>query len=405
MDIWARIFSLNCHDDWYFDLGDLSEAMNDQECFLSLPIVCQKFKATFDSNPQLYSVVIVNKDFDNDNLPILLNWVARRCKHLTHVVAATYGATQELVLAVLYSCTNYLTKIDLRATCQQSVSLLSAFKSVTDCTLDLDGADHLSLRGLHHLDQLTRLAISGGLDVCPVSDMDAAEHLTCLDLFHCEAVCAQHSASASSLLHLIMAGSSLTNFHPQGILGCTALQFLDFDNAAINASSPDEDFAFNRQKVSVASGLSALTLLTDLHFKFNYERHVESLHFMSALQSLQSLRIGLLGGPVKFALPRSLTVLSKLEALSVNVFGSYYWFDCHFNWAALPVLRTVDLSAAVEVSAGLKDLVALSTFRGLCVRQSTKVNGDGTKASTAPWVAFANWLGTQRPDVVLSYSE
>ena len=202
VDIWARIFSLNCRDGWHFDLGDLNKAMNAQKCFFSLPVVCQRFKSTFDCNPQLYSVVVVNKDFADDNLATLLQWVAQRCKHLTHVVAATDGPTQDLVLAVLHSHTNCLTKVDLQATRQQSISLLSAFKSLTDCTLDLDGMDHLSLRGLHPLDQLTGLAVSGGLDVCLASDMDAAKHLTSLDLYNCEAVCAQHSASVSSLLQL-----------------------------------------------------------------------------------------------------------------------------------------------------------------------------------------------------------
>ena len=202
-----------------------------------------------------------------------------------------------------------------------------------------------------------------------------------------------------------MAYSSRTNFYPQGILGCTALQSLDFDNAAISASSPDDEFIFNSQNVSVGSGLSTLTLLTELNFSITDERQVQFLHFVSAIQSLQSLSIGVEGGPVKFALLRSLTVLSKLEALSVNVFGSYYWFDCHFNWAALPALHSVDLVASVEVSDNLKDLVALSTFRYLTVRQTTKASGDGTKPSTAQWVSFANWLGMQRPDVVLSYSE
>ena len=349
--------------------------------------------------------MVVNKDFADDNLATLLQWVARRCKHLTLVVAATDGPTQDLVLAVLHSHTNCLTKVDLQATSQQSISLLSAFKSLTDCTLDLDGMDHLSLRGLQPLDHLTGLAVSGGLDVCLVSDMDAAKHLTSLDLYNCEAVCAQHSASVSSLLQLTLAYSSLTNFYPQGILGCTALQSLDFDNAAISASSPDDEFIFNSQNASVVSGLSTLTLLTKSNFSITDERQVQFLHFVSAIQSLQSLSIGVEGGPVKFALPRSLTVLSKLEALSVNVFGSYYWFDCHFNWAALPALHSFDLLASVEVSDTLKDLVALSTFRYLTVRQTTKASGDGTKPSTAQWVSFANWLGMQRPDVVLSYSE
>ena len=367
-------------------------AVYDQSWFLELPTVCRSFKFVFDSYPELQGLLVLDSDFDKDNLSFLQQWVTKRCKSLKHFVAATDSPTRDQILDLLQRHTNNLTAISLRHVTQHSMTLLSAFVSITYCTLCEPSEGLLSLQGLCQLSHLTDLT----LEMCEVSDLDAAKHLTYLQMFCCSGICSQPASCASSLLHLELVSSSVSHFDPRGIAGCSSLQSLQFGNSSMDAYDPDEGFHLIDDTVCEPSNLSRLTALTELTLDFRNEAQVPVLHIVSQLKFLQALNVEVMGSANKFRLPVCLSVLHHLSVLSVHMFGSTCGVDLQFNWAALARLHTVTLCAAVEVDGGLRNLASLSTLRQLNISHPVPMVDE--------WTEFAKWLGTCRPKVELTFS-
>ena len=367
-------------------------AVHDQSWFLELPTVCRSFKFVFDSYLELQGLLVLDSDLDSDNLSFLKQWVTKRCKSLKHFVAATDSPTRDPILDLLQRHTNNLTAISLQHVTQHSMTLLSAFMSVTYCTLCEPSEELLSLQGLCQLSHLTALT----LEMCDVSDLDAAKHLTYLQMFCCSGICSQPASCASSLLHLELVSSSVSQFDPRGIAGCSSLQSLQFGNTSMDACDPDEGFYLIDETVCEPSNLSRMTALTELTLDFRNATQVSVPHIVSQLKCLQALNIEAMGSADKFRLPACLSVLHHLSVLSVNMFGSTCGVDLKFSWAAFACLHTVTLCAAFEVDGGLRNLASLSTLQQLNILQPVPMVDE--------WTEFANWLGTCRPHVELTSS-
>lgn len=167
----------------------------------------------------------------------------------------------------------------------------------------------------------------------------------------------------------------------------------------MNTSVGGEDLVLNNKAAtSVTDSLSVLTALTVLECTFLDHWHVDRLHKLSHLKSLQSLTIHIEDSVATLKLPDCLSVLSRLTALCVHVSGMRSTMNLKFNWTALTSLNSCTLAATVKVNKSLGELAELSHLTSLHI-----TNSDKGVSALSQWVVFAHQVGLHRPDLIFIY--
>ena len=150
------------------------------------------------------------------------------------------------------------------AAAKTTISLLSTFHSITTCMLGANGGTDFV--NLQPLPQLTSLAFQRQTFM----HLDAAAHLTALELHGASVDCSQHCCCVTLLLELSVYDALLVNFHHEGLSACLRLQSLTLWQSIIESDSDDECWVLPYGDNSeVPSGLFALKTLTRLELDYN----------------------------------------------------------------------------------------------------------------------------------------
>lgn len=259
-----------------------------QRQVLNLGTVCRAFDTVLSANPQLYASVALNKQSIAEaagSLAAMVQWTAQHSKTVEHIVACGDMDVLHHVLNALQTPLNTLTTAVVEDHTGQSVHQLAAFKNLQKLTLCGSCEDNntlYSLQPLTHLPVLSNLA----LHYCTVLDLQAAEHVTSLELVQCEASCTQPRAPVQSIEDIYLCHSSIDAFHVDGIYACTGLKSLIcFDSSVAAIDSPAQDFVLGEHEACIAESLTKLSSLTTLNFS------LANVSCIPVLVSLEFVRV------------------------------------------------------------------------------------------------------------------
>lgn len=289
-----------------------------------------------------------------------------------------------------------LHKITVEVANDHTLSLLAAFRTLTQCTF-LKPPENLSLKALEVLPSLTTL------NVCEanVSGIEALPHLKSLVVYKSKVECAHNFQSVTSLLHMDVSSSTVLHFHDRGILACTRLQSLECQVGSILASDPRFSFSMDSD-VQIPVGFTDLTALASLSISGRGQPEDTSLEWISKLTSLDFLMTYF---PVEeMYLCEGFSALTKLSKIMVSVrpvndmFEQVPELGLHIEWKALTSLQCAVFRGAIQYTPRFKDLAALSTLKELDV---TDIQEDNV--TSQDWVMLAHWMGAHRPDVEFAY--
>ena len=305
----------------------------------NLRTVCQTFKKVFEDPGDLTSLITVRKNTPGRHLLSLVAWLQQHQAHVKHLFVWQGSPWLESSLIALQSPHTCLESVYFHVVVPETaMSLLSAFQSITECTLCLSRQD-VSLQASSTLPQLTTLKLEQGDFSC----LETVANLTALSLEQATAVCAQDCSCVRSLVCLSLSCAKLVSFHRRNVSACLCLQSLVLEDVFIGA---EKGFGFLDDRLTVPHGegfwfpLSALTALTSLTLDFQ-NRGIE-LGWVTALSALQSFQLVARQG----VFPHSWSNMTNLWSLTVDgcCWGNHQELrPCsvlfQFKWAALTSLQ------------------------------------------------------------------
>ena len=171
-------------------------------------------------------------------------------------------------------------------------TVLAQFTSIRKCDLAMQistsGRSNISLWPFEDLPHLQHLRIADAA----VHDLNAAMHLTHLQLQNCRAFCSRDCSCVTSLLRLDVLRSSVASFHQRGIAACSNLMHLSLKRGCVVARDATETVRLNdNHRMQLPPGLSELTGLTELDFT-HLSSHAEvQLSWLTDLPALESCSI------------------------------------------------------------------------------------------------------------------
>lgn len=195
---------------------------------------------------------------------------------------------------------------------EPAIHVLSAFKALTKCQLQAPDAQPFSIKALHALPQLRHLELQDGT-FCAVN---AAQHLTSLKLWQCQAFCSQSCPCVTSLLQLSVGKEScLADFHAKGVCACSVLQNCHSSLIGAEYDHTESLELRSTEVLQIPAGMSALAALTRLALTHTDQTHVRNFGWLAQIPKLRSLRVTVdLLQPI---LPPNLSVLSNMTCLHV----------------------------------------------------------------------------------------
>ena len=303
---------------WYTD--EASHAW-----FRRLPLTCKRFHEVFVRNKQLTSILYLRRCLAGQQVLKMLQWIR------THGEAAAVNSLVaecspwvETFLGALHAYPTHLTSAHLRLKNDTAIQLLGGFNNITQLHIfveeDEDESTDMSLEALCGLKGLRSLTLTHG----SYTHVNAAAHLTVLELSRCRATCCEFSPSAATLTKLSLSRSRLVHFHESGVSGCSGLQSLSFVHSRMppfTAFAALNIFDQHASKYStMLDSMAALTCLSSLTITDHCPVQRVSLEWLGQLTALRKLQIRLRCS--QMPLPEQLTHLKNLQMLSVAFYDS-----------------------------------------------------------------------------------
>ena len=248
-DLWAAIFLhlqpkldgtflSGLHIPWQFP-GEV-------RLFYELRTVCLKFEKAFSQNPQLYSTLGVERNLEGQHLLDMISWIKQYGDTLEGLMSTTAASWLDVTLTALLALQSpgHLSRLSTLCTVGLTPPLLplvAQFRSIATFYLDCtprDGSqgwpNELSLSPFESLPHLT-------LRTLKAQHLEAAQHLTFLELHESQATCSAPSACVLTLLQLRVGESTLTGLHPEGVAACCNLLCLSSNNGYLSAMDAAND--------------------------------------------------------------------------------------------------------------------------------------------------------------------
>ena len=359
--------------------------------FYQLRAVSKRFGDVMTLNAHLCTNMSLTDRLESHHLPGLLGWIRKFGHAVTKLTASCGSPWLDTALAALLSCQSMLTHVNVTYIAEPSLHVLSAFKALTTCQLQQPDAQPFSIKPLHALPHLVHLDLLNGT----FCDVDAAAHLTSLELCQCEAFCSQGCPCVASLLKLSVLASGLADFHSQGVCACSVLQDLSCHDGFIDAKDDHTESLDLRseQNFHIPSSLSALTALTCLDLGHTDQDRRFFVDWLAQLPKLQSVHLTF--DVMELILPVTLSALSNLTCLYVANCSSHGIVQVDFEWTGFTMLQAITFRGPVvfETVGGLVQLPALN----LNSLKDQKHEEQPCDPVNIGLLAYA--LGRHRPDV------
>ena len=338
------------------------------------------------------------------SMPEMYKWIHKYGGVVQSLVAAVGTPWLEASLGVLaahHSCagsTSRLTEIILADIPSASMTFLAQFSSITTMTLDSNHSTtahslrtELDLSDLQNLPHLVMLSLQDG----KFEELNAAQHLTQLDVSRCQATCSADCRFVATIKELRIWQSGLERVHTNGIAACSNLEVLQMNIGYVSGVGPEASMAFCvNQEYDIPASLSDLTALTCLQLCHSHPS--EDVHFgwLADLTSLQTLWIRVTVHTLE--LPASISALSHLRMLGVVNGAADGQSKLLFAFTGFAYLQKLTLRGSVQCGQSLAQLASLSALTHIELSGMHSVDVD----TTAQVGLLAHKLGVTKPDVV-----
>ena len=229
-------------------------------------------------------------------------------------------------------------------------------------------------------------------------DLDAAQHLTCLELNESQATCSTPSACVLTLLRLHVWESTLTGLHPEGLAACCHLLCLSCNDGCVSAMDAANDMEGRKEYAPrLPCNLQALKALTGLTF-YCRSRTTEQLQLgcLAGLPTLEDLCI-LCSWPMQgfVSLPACLSRLTSLSKLFIESEPSASQIRFDFAWSKLVALQHLNVSGSLRSKHALSGLLSLGRLEDVSF-----FNVENSDAKTTRAIGqLAYRMGVERPEI------
>ena len=308
--------------------------------------------------------------------------------------------TVDVVLGALTSITSQLKFINVaEVSISRSIELLGSFSNLEMCSLRAVDWAVISLYPLQALPKLRSLVLRGKFD-----GLASLEHLTHMQCFAGVLDCTGSCKFVRTLQQLDVKQTTLQNFD---ISICQGLHVLKLDGCS-GREIDHHSYVFDPRHFSLPVGLSLLTKLERLSlasFVDNVgEEHI-SIDWATELKTLSILQdLSIKSFLVHSWLVKSVACLSRLTRLVVIGPDSQYFpprleLDLDF-WSSFKSLKNLSLShSKLEVGPGTASLLLLQHLTDIMLHFVIPE----TVASVEYYVALIHSLVTLRPHVRLDF--
>ncbi len=324
-DLWANVLS---HLNPASQIHLPGASVHGFGSYNQLRLVNKQFSKLFEEHLELASCTYLRRDFAQEALPGLLQWLQKRGRTLTTFVSDCGSPCTEAALSALASSASNLSTVIIHEASDYGISILSMFTSLTRC--ELTGADSdLNLGALQTLAGLNTLQLRHG----SFSNLDQLASLTELRLFSGDIVSTRECMFTSSLQKLYMSDSLLSGTHAVGLGGFTALRLLHCDGSAVRGTNERDKLSTCNTGPIVPADLSSLTQLTVLDFTFTCSVQTLDLQGVYMLSSLEVLDLAFVSpSPMKVPWQE----LGSLQ--SVELYAAEMQFDkCHSRFDTVTI--------------------------------------------------------------------
>ncbi len=320
-----------------------------------LRLVNKQFSKLFEEHLELATCTYLRRDFAQEALPSLLQWLQKRGRTLTHLVSECGSPCTEAALTALTSSASGLSTVIIHKASDYGVSILSMFASLTRC--ELTGADSdLNLGALPTLAGLNVLELRHG----SFSNLDQLANLTELRLVSANIVSTRECMFFVSLQKLYMWDSLLSGTHAVGLGGFTALTFLRCYGSAVRGTNEPDSLNTSNTGPMVPTDLSSLTQLTVLYLTFTCSMQTLELQGVYMLSSLEILELTF-HSDAFVQLGSCLACLKTLKTLANHLFSRVQpCLVLKVPWQKLRCLQSVGLHAAeIQIDIAILGLTQL----------------------------------------------
>ena len=299
----------------------------------------------------------------------MFSWVKQYGNNVEQLVSTLSASWRDVGLTALLALQSpgHLSRLSIVLTVGLTPSvlpLLAQFRSIATFCLECNPCDgsqgwpnEFSLSPLEGLPHLTYLTLGSA----KAEDLEAAQHLTCLELRESQATCSTPSACVLTLLRLRIWASTLTGLHPEGLAACCNLMRLSCNDGCVSATDAANDLECRPDyDPRLPSNLQALKALTSLTFvcKGSMTEQLQ-LGCLALLPTLEHLHISFtqpMQGP---HLPECLSRLTNLSDLYISSRQSAGQTKFDFAWSKLVALQYLTVTGSLQSKHALSDLMYL----------------------------------------------
>ncbi len=373
-------------------------------CFHKLRLVCKRFRQVFQEHPHLSAYLFLHDGFPSESLPSLVRWLQLRSSSVQIFIATRGSPWTEAALTGMLAAgnhTSHLTTVFIQDVTYTSISVLSAFQSLTSCEFSTNSEHAMSLAPLAALPHLHQLRLSEGWFM----DFDQFAHLQDLSITKALATNYEDCVFVSSLQRLSLVNSILDILHDDGMSACIALQSFTCHGSNIATRNSHDENAYLRTEVGTVTclppDLSGLTQLIELSL------HIKSVtlgqfdvSWVYALTRLQTLVLHISRGRVHVGLTNNLTALSNLVSLSLCLpHESSIIQTERVHWHAMLSLQCLEFDAQdLYFSPSLLGLFHLKQLRSVSFVSGRPTDNKGVEV----WRTFMEQYRVGKPGFRLS---
>ena len=306
--------------------------------FPRLCLVCQTCNRAFAENEDVWSSILISNTFRSSHLAILTNWIWCHQTSITNLKVELGSPWLEALFVALQSSNCRQAMLNTFGPLDDTaVPLLSTFHTITQCVLEKpsqhweDQTDHddkiLELYPLQALPNLAYLELAYG-SFC---GLEAAAHLTGLNLYNATAECTQDCKFVTSLKKVELTQSNILKFHEQGVTACPHLQTIICHESCIGAGDASaelsccnflEDDGLFSKFLKTPRDMRMLQGLVELHLGYSDSCSIVlddpvlwEFDWLSQVPSFQVLNVTAQSA----SFPECLSVLTKLQTLKLDV--------------------------------------------------------------------------------------
>ena len=358
-----------------------------------LRLVCTKWNTAFD-DPQLSRSVFLRHDFENRNLPSLLQWLHRQRTSLRLFEVAAGSPVVEAALAALVCPGSQLALASIANISDAAVHVLPCHSGLHSINIEGANEEYADLTPLAALPYLGKLRIAHGSFECG----EPLSQLTNLQLNN--ANFATTAADCFLKLSNLTLYSSHCEWHGSGLAGCHNLRELALRHCTVEGSLNTDHLRLRPGFAAhVPIGISALTQLTKLDVTIDGDS-VDDMQFLwlASLASLKELGFHAID---EIELPAELSELTSLTKLWLSLRAASDPAACmevHVNWKAMRSLKCLSIGPGLFVFySNLLQVLGCTKLEMVCFES---VRSDSHNAESAKhFGALIGLLALHRPDV------